>query len=165
MSPTNVKELIAFLDRIPVPDYGDDPSGQGDRAVVVEAVRRLLARLETPFERAWRLSWINGNVHAAVQVVLDLGVWEAWYLSKRHEMTLLGLHALARIPCDLALLRRMFRLLACENVVQELGEDRYGATAFSEALGQTKEPVAQTILSGYAVASMCLFLRVCFQSF
>ncbi|KAI0869230.1 putative O-methyltransferase [Hypoxylon argillaceum] len=139
MSPTNVKELIAFLDRIPVSDYGDDPCGQGDRAVVVEAVRRLLARLETPFERAWRLSWINGNVHAAVQ---------AWYLSKRHEMTLLELHASARIPCDLALLRRMFRLLACENVVQELGEDRYGATAFSEALGQTKEPVAQTILSG-----------------
>lgn len=121
MSPTNVKELIAFLDRIPVPDYGDDPSGQGDRAVVVEAVRRLLARLETPFERAWRLSWINGNVHAAVQVVLDLGVWEAWYLSKRHEMTLLGLHALARIPCDLALLRRSTEPNCCVQLTDGEG--------------------------------------------
>ncbi|KAI1122451.1 putative O-methyltransferase [Nemania abortiva] len=148
MLSSSAEELIALLDSISVSDYRDDSGGKGDRAAVAEAARRLLARLETPFERAWRLSWINGNVHAAVQIALDLGIWEGWYLSERLEISLLELHALARRPCDLNLLRRLFRLLAAENVIRELREDQYGATAFSKALGQTEEPVAQTILSG-----------------
>ncbi|KAI1426476.1 putative O-methyltransferase [Xylaria sp. FL1777] len=148
MPSSRTKALIALLDNIQVSDCEDDSRGHGDRAAIAEATRRLLARVETPFERAWRLSWINGNAHMAVQVVMDVGIWEAWYLSKRREMSLLELHPLARIPCDLMLLRRLFRLLAAENVIRELGEDRYGATSFSDALGQTDGPVAQTILSG-----------------
>ncbi|KAI1358946.1 putative O-methyltransferase [Xylaria arbuscula] len=140
--------LIALLDNIQASDCADDNDGHGDRVAIAEATRRLLSRLETPFERAWRLSWINGNTHMAVQVIMDVGIWEAWYLSKRREITLSELHALARVPCDLMVIRRLFRLLAAENVVRELGEDQFGATAFSEALGQTGEPVAQTILSG-----------------
>ncbi|KAI0426971.1 putative O-methyltransferase [Xylaria sp. FL1042] len=148
MPSSRTEELIALLDSIQVSDCEDDSDGHGDRVAIAEATRRLLARVETPFERAWRLSWINGNTHMAVQVVMDIGIWEAWHLSKRREISLSELHTLARIPCDLMLLRRLFRLLAAENVIRELGEDRYGATAFSEALGQTGEPVAQTILSG-----------------
>ncbi|TGJ86495.1 hypothetical protein E0Z10_g2248 [Xylaria hypoxylon] len=149
MSSSRAQELIALLDNIQESDYGDDSdSHDGDRVAVAEAARRLLARLETPFERAWRLSWINSNIHMAVQIVLDVGIWEAWYLSKRHEISLLELHALARIPCDLMLLRRLLRLLAAEHVIRELGEDQYGATSFSQALGQPGEAVAQTILSG-----------------
>ncbi|KAI0437418.1 putative O-methyltransferase [Xylaria telfairii] len=149
MMPSNkAEELIALLDNIQVSNYSDDLSGHGDRVLVAEAARRLLARLETPFERAWRLSWINGNVHTAIQVILDLGIWEGWYMSKRREISLLELHALAQTPCDVNLLRRLLRLLVAEYVIQELGEDRYGATTFSDALGQKEEPVAQTILSG-----------------
>ncbi|GAW11974.1 hypothetical protein ANO14919_013290 [Xylariales sp. No.14919] len=148
MPSTRAKELIAFLDDIQQSDYIDDPDSYGDRIAVAEAARRLLARFETPFERAWRLSWINSNIHMAVQIVLDVGIWEAWYLSKRHEISLLELHALARMPCDLMLLRRLFRLLAAEHVIRELGEDIYGATDFSQALGQHDDTVAQTILSG-----------------
>ncbi|KAI1300062.1 putative O-methyltransferase [Xylaria venustula] len=148
MPSSRAEELVALLDNIQVYDCEDDFNGHGDRVAVVDATRRLLARLETPFERAWRLSWIDGNVHAAIQVIMDVGIWEGWRLSKRREISLPELHALARIPCDLMLLRRLFRLLAAENVIRELGEDRYGATAFSEALGQPSEPVAQTILSG-----------------
>ncbi|KAH8162723.1 hypothetical protein CIB48_g5521 [Xylaria polymorpha] len=141
MLSSRAEELIALLDNIEVSDYSDDLSGHGDRVLVAEAARRLLARLETPFERAWRLSWINGNVHTAIQVILDLGIWESWYMSKRREISLSELHALAQTPCDL-------NLLPAEYVIQELGEDRYGATTFSDALGQREEPVAQTILSG-----------------
>ncbi|KAI0903021.1 putative O-methyltransferase [Ustulina deusta] len=148
MPSRRAEELIALLDNIQLSDCKDDSNGHGDRVAIAEATRRLLARLETPFERAWRLSWINGNAHMAVQVIMDVGIWEAWYLTERRDISLLELHALAQIPCDLMLLRRLFRLLAAENVIRELGEDRYGATAFSEALGQTGEPVAQTILSG-----------------
>ncbi|KAI0521332.1 putative O-methyltransferase [Xylaria bambusicola] len=148
MPSTRAAALIALLDNIQVIDCEDDFDGQGDRVAVAEATRRLLARLETPFERAWRLSWINGNTHMAVQVIMDVGIWEAWYLSKQREISLVELHALARTPCDLRLIRRLFRLLAAENVIRELGEDQFGATAFSDALGQTNEPVAQTILSG-----------------
>ncbi|KAI0478062.1 putative O-methyltransferase [Xylaria cf. heliscus] len=148
MPSSRTEELIALLDNIEVSDYKDDSSGHGDRVVIAEAARRLLARLETPFERAWRLSWINGNVHAAIQVILDLGIWEGWYMSKRREISLTELHALARRPCDLNLLRRLLRLLVAENVIQELGEDRYGATTFSDTLGQAEEPVAQAIVSG-----------------
>ncbi|KAI1754072.1 putative O-methyltransferase [Xylaria castorea] len=148
MPSSRAEELVALLDNIEVSDYKDDSSGHGDRVVVAEAARRLLARLETPFERAWRLSWINGNVHAAIQIILDLGIWEGWYLSKRREISILELHALAQEPCDLNLLRRLLRLLTAEHVIQELGEDRYGATTFSDTLGRKDEPVAQTILSG-----------------
>ncbi|KAI0798991.1 putative O-methyltransferase [Xylaria sp. FL0064] len=148
MPSTRAQELIAILDSIQLADCEDDSDGHGDRVTIAEATRRLLARVETPFERAWRLSWINGNTHMAVQVIMDVGIWDAWYVSKRREMSLSELHTLARIPCDLTLLRRLFRLLAAENVIREVGEDRYGATAFSEALGQTGEPVAQTILAG-----------------
>ncbi|KAI1346792.1 putative O-methyltransferase [Xylaria sp. FL0043] len=148
MPSTRTQELIAILDSIQVSDCEDDSDGHGDRVAIAEATRRLLARVETPFERAWRLSWINGNTHMAVQVIMDVGIWKAWYSSKRREISLPELHTLARIPCDLTLLRRLLRLLAAENIVREVGEDRYGATAFSEALGQTEEPVAQTILAG-----------------
>ncbi|KAI0543712.1 putative O-methyltransferase [Xylaria curta] len=148
MPSRRAEELITLLDNIEVSEYKDDPSSHGDRVVVAEAVRRLLARLETPFERAWRLSWINGNVHAAIQVISDLRIWEGWYLSKRREVSVLDLHALAEKPCDLNLLRRLLRLLTAEHVIKELGEDRYGATIFSDALGQKEESVAQTILSG-----------------
>ncbi|KAI0450467.1 putative O-methyltransferase [Xylaria acuta] len=148
MPSSRAKELIALLDNIELSDCEDDSSGRGDRVMVAEAARRLLARLETPFERAWRLSWINGSVHTAIQIVLDLGIWEGWYMSKQREISLLELHAFARTPCDLNLLRRLLRLLAAEHVIQDLGEDRYGATTFSDTLGQREEPVAQTILSG-----------------
>ncbi|KAF2970663.1 hypothetical protein GQX73_g2951 [Xylaria multiplex] len=148
MPSRGAEELIALLDNIQESSYRDESNSHDDRVVVAEAARRLLARLETPFERAWRLSWINSNTHTAVQIILDVGIWEAWYLSKRREISLLDLHALARIPCDLMLLRRLLRLLAAEYVIQELGEDYYGSTAFSRALGQPGETVAQTILSG-----------------
>ncbi|KAI0538042.1 putative O-methyltransferase [Xylaria digitata] len=148
MPSRRTEELITFLDNIQESDYRDESSSHDDRVVVAEAARRLLARLETPFERAWRLSWINSNIHMAVQIILDVGIWEAWYLSKRREISLLDLHALARIPCDLMLLRRLFRLLAAEHVIQEIGKDYYGSTTFSQALGQPGETVAQTILSG-----------------
>ncbi|KAI0855218.1 putative O-methyltransferase [Xylaria cubensis] len=148
MPSRRAEELVTLLDNIEVSNYKGDSSSHGDRVLVAEAVRRLLARLETPFERAWRLSWINGNVHAAIQIILDLGIWESWYSSKRREISVLELHALAREPCDLNLLRRLLRLLTVEHVIRELGEDLYGATTFSDALGQKEESVAQTILSG-----------------
>ncbi|KAI0204867.1 putative O-methyltransferase [Astrocystis sublimbata] len=148
MLSDRARDLIDLLDDIEVSDLTGDASGHGDRVLVAEAARRLLARLETPFERVWRLSWINGNVHAAIQVLLDLGIWQSWYLSKRPNISLLELHALARTPCDVNLLRRLLRLLAAEHVIQEVAHDHYGATSFSESLGQSEEPVAQTVFSG-----------------
>ncbi|KAI0597962.1 S-adenosyl-L-methionine-dependent methyltransferase [Biscogniauxia sp. FL1348] len=107
-----------------------------------------MARIETPFERSWRLSWINGAVHAVCQVILDLGIWKTWAESGKEEISLEDMLEMCNVPCDMMLLRRLFRVLNAEHIVEETGQDRYRATPFSLALGKTDGPVTQTILAG-----------------
>lgn len=49
-----------------------------ERYEVKEAARRLLSRLETPFEQGWRLSFETPVLIAGIQTVLDLGIWKKW---------------------------------------------------------------------------------------
>lgn len=44
----------------------------------MEAARRLVARLETPVERAVALTWGVPGLLASIKVCQDLGVWEKW---------------------------------------------------------------------------------------
>jgi hypothetical protein len=38
----------------------------------------LLARVETPYERAWGFCFEHPAVFAALQTAIDLGIWKAW---------------------------------------------------------------------------------------
>jgi hypothetical protein len=64
--------LIATLDNIQF--NGDEV----ERLRVRAAARRLLARLETPNERAWGFDFEQPAVNAAIQTCINLGLWKAW---------------------------------------------------------------------------------------
>lgn len=66
--------VIKSLDSIQPTSFPSD----AERYEVKEAARRLLSRLETPFEQSWRLSIETPVLIAAVQTALDLGIWEKW---------------------------------------------------------------------------------------
>lgn len=67
-------DLASTLDSVDVTSFKTD----ADRYAAKEAARRLLTRLETPFERGWALAFENPVLVAGLQVGLDLGIWERW---------------------------------------------------------------------------------------
>jgi hypothetical protein len=56
-----------------------------DRYAAKETARRLLSKLETPFERGWALAFENPVLVAGLQVGLDLGIWERWASEERQS--------------------------------------------------------------------------------
>jgi hypothetical protein len=75
-----------------------------------EAARRLLQRLETPFEQGWRLSLETPVLIVGVQTILDLGIWEKWTEANKEKpgapVTLDQLLAWANAKAELNLLRQ-----------------------------------------------------------
>lgn len=78
LRPTS-KETITKLDSITPEDFATD----AERYEAKEAARRLLARLETPFERGWALAFETPVLVAGLQLGLDLGIRPAW--ASEHE--------------------------------------------------------------------------------
>lgn len=66
--------VIKSLDSIQPTNFPSD----AERYEVKEAARRLLNRLENPFEQSWRLCSEIPALNAAIHTVLDLGIWEKW---------------------------------------------------------------------------------------
>jgi hypothetical protein len=66
-----IMDAITTLDQLQPEAFGTD----AERYAAKEAARRLLARLETPFERSWALSFENPVLIAGLQVFSDLGIW------------------------------------------------------------------------------------------
>lgn len=81
-----------------------------ERYKAKEAAKRLLLRLETPFERAWALAFENPVLIAGLQFYQDLGIWTKWAVW--HEENAGGPRSLEDIistcngPCELNLLRK-----------------------------------------------------------
>lgn len=75
----DVQETISTLDSIDQVSFKSD----ADRFAAKEAARRLLARLETPFERGWALAFETPVLVAGLQMGSDLGIWEKWTLSEK----------------------------------------------------------------------------------
>lgn len=100
---TNMKlqETIRALESIRLEDV---TQGNHDRLQLAEAARSLLARIETPFERAWRLAATDTAVHSARQTVDNLGLWEGWAKSGVTEASVEDLVGLCKTPCDPVLL-------------------------------------------------------------
>ena len=80
-------------------------SNEVERLQVRAAARRLLARLETPYERAWGFCFEHPVVFAALQVCIDLGIWKAWTDMEGGEKSISELAELANTNVDVNLLR------------------------------------------------------------
>ena len=71
---TDPQAIITTLDSISQTSFETDT----DRYAAKEAARRLLARLETPFERGWALAFETPVLVAGLQIGSDLGIWTNW---------------------------------------------------------------------------------------
>ena len=74
MDKIDSQETINTLDSISQESFKSD----ADRYAAKEAARRLLARLETPFERGWALAFETPVLVAGLQMGSDLGIWTKW---------------------------------------------------------------------------------------
>jgi hypothetical protein len=134
--------IIATLDGIRPDRFGGD---EVERLRVRAAARRLLARLESPYERAWGFCFEHPAVFAALQTCIDLGIWKAWTEDGGGKKTIDDLVALSGRDVDANLLRRLFRLLAAFNVVEETDQDTFKPTPFSYAIGDESTKVRASL--------------------
>ncbi|KAF5026913.1 hypothetical protein F66182_943 [Fusarium sp. NRRL 66182] len=142
-SSTNA--IIESLDSV------DSAAFQGDeveRLRVRAAARKLLARVESPYERAWGFSFEHSMANAALKVGIDLGIWKAWSNLGGDERTIDDLAKLAGRDVEPNLLRHLFRLLAAFNVVEETAQDTFKPTPFSHAIGDESTKVRASLEAG-----------------
>ncbi|KAF3924295.1 O-demethylpuromycin-O-methyltransferase [Orbilia brochopaga] len=140
MSSQAIKAIIDSIDKIS-PDLGFQARRQ-----TIDALRQALDKLQTPFERVFNMILFEPLVLACFQIGTDLGLWEAWESAGGGKKSLDDLLKLCKKDCDVNLLRRVLRLMVGRKVIEEIGEDRYTATAFSLSMADSK--LALTIQSG-----------------
>jgi hypothetical protein len=68
------KSAMATLESMDPSQFAND----AERFQVKEAARSLVARMETPFERVWALSYENPPLIAGLRIGIDLGIWQKW---------------------------------------------------------------------------------------
>ena len=68
------KSTISSLESIDPSQFAND----AERYQAKEALRKLLVRMETPFERIWALSFENPPLIAGLRICVDLGIWKKW---------------------------------------------------------------------------------------
>lgn len=69
------EQINASLDAVRLEAFGGN---EVERLKVRAAARRLLARVETPYERAWGFCFEQPVVFAALQTCIDVGLWRSW---------------------------------------------------------------------------------------
>ncbi|RGP79436.1 hypothetical protein FLONG3_2491 [Fusarium longipes] len=134
--------IIATLDGVQPHQFGGD---EVERLRVRAAARRLLARVESPYERAWGFGFEHPAVFAALQTCIDLGIWKAWTKVGGGKKTVRDLVNMTGRDVEINLLRRLFRLLAAFNVVEETGQDTFKPTPFSYAIGDESTKVRASL--------------------
>jgi hypothetical protein len=68
------RSIISSLESIDPSRFTND----AERYQAKEALRKLLVRMETPFERIWALSFENPPLIAGLRICVDLGIWKKW---------------------------------------------------------------------------------------
>lgn len=96
--------IITALDAVQPEAFGDN---EVERLQVRAAARRLLARLESPYERAWGFCFEHPVVFAALQTCIDLGLWKAWTAAGGGEKTIDELVGLTTPTIETNLLREL----------------------------------------------------------
>lgn len=127
---------IKLLNSIQPGHFADD----FERFEAKEAARGLLARLETPFERAWYLAAQQPVFVAGLITAKDLGIWTRWAeLEKANgpgtQATLTDIVSWCNTKVEPNMLRRILRHLAATFVLEEVDVDTWRPTPFSLGLG------------------------------
>lgn len=142
-------DIVATLNAVESNQF----TSEVDRFAVKEAARRLLARVETPFEQSWAIAFENPGVFAGLQLVQDLGIWKKWAeVDKQNpgqSKTLDELLGWATEKCEPNLLRRFLRHLAALYLINETAKDAWKPSTFSLALGQQEAYSSDVIKAGY----------------
>ena len=98
----DAKGIIAALDAFDVDTF---TGNEVERLEVRAAARRLLARVESPYQRAWEYCFEHPVVNAALQTGIDLGLWKSWTGVGGGEKSIDDLVKLANTPVEPNLLR------------------------------------------------------------
>ncbi|GAW14030.1 hypothetical protein ANO14919_034220 [Xylariales sp. No.14919] len=124
----NLAEVLTTLDGVRKEDFkGNDL----DRLQLIDTIKKLLGRVETQEERLYDIIWIQPHVFAALETLLDLGLWEKWTAIDGVSKSVDELCNLCTQKCDPNLLRRLLRLLASVHIIAESHEDHYELTSVS----------------------------------
>lgn len=102
---SQTQQTITALDAVHPEAFGGN---EVERLQVRAAARRLLARVESPYERAWGFCFEHPVVFAALQTCIDVGLWKAWTVSGGEEKTLHDLAKLTNPTVEINLLRMWF---------------------------------------------------------
>lgn len=144
-------DTVAVLDGINLSQF----TTETDRFAAKEAARRLLARLETPFEKGWAIAFENPGLVASLQLVQDLGIWTKWTEADKQNpgaaRTIDELLGWANATCETNLLRRFLRHIAALHLIQEVGADTWKPTDFSLAMGAKETYGGDIIKAGYVL--------------
>jgi hypothetical protein len=106
---TAFQSTISTLESIEPSKFAND----AERFQAKEALRKLLIRMETPFERIWALSFENPPLIAGLRICVDLGIWTKWAAIYK-ELTLEQIIALCETKPEANLLREHIINLANE---------------------------------------------------
>ncbi|KAI1358627.1 S-adenosyl-L-methionine-dependent methyltransferase [Xylaria arbuscula] len=140
-------KTIELLNSIKPEDFSSD-----DRYAAKEAARKLLARLETPFELFWHMEFALPPLHTGLQMGLDLGLWSKWAeLDKQTPSapkTLDDLVGMCNRKIEPNLLRRFIRHIAVCHVLEEVDVDTWKPTPHSIALGDSSTNADQLVKFG-----------------
>ncbi|KAJ6080801.1 hypothetical protein N7499_005675 [Penicillium canescens] len=139
---SDTDQIITSLDAVEPEVFSGN---EVERLKVRAAARSLLARVETPYERAWGFCFEHPAVFAALQTCIDVGLWKSWTMVGGGKKTIDELVEFTSPIVDTNLLRRLFRLLAAFNVVEETLEDTFKPTPFSYAIGEESTKVRASI--------------------
>lgn len=119
MAATTVTDLIAALDSVGTTP-GRAELTDAERLGVIDALRRTLYRLQTPFERAWDMGMADSHVYAAIKTTMDLGLWKAWgavdAVARGVDKSLDELVGLCDKECHPNLLRGSGTVRSCSGV-------------------------------------------------
>lgn len=99
---SRTQETIATLDSVQADAFGGN---EIERLQVRAAARRLLARVETPYERAWGFCFEHPVVFAALQTCIDVGLWKNWTEAEGGEKSIDELVQLTTPTVETNLLR------------------------------------------------------------
>ena len=99
---TNVESVVSILDKIDAQSLGHDAAAL---LQLTTAAKKLVARLESPFMQILETSVVPVQLTSALQVISDMGLWEAWRRAGGKEATLFELKEMCSVPCDTVFLR------------------------------------------------------------
>ncbi|KNG89282.1 O-methyltransferase [Aspergillus nomiae NRRL 13137] len=141
-------DIVSTLDAIQPSQF----TAPADRFAAKEAARRLLARLETPFEQGWAIAFEGPGLVAGLQLLQDLDIWSKWTEADTQTpgaaQTLDTLLGWAHTACEPNLLRRFLKHIAALHVIQEVGVDTWQSTPTSLALGAKETHIGEIIKAG-----------------